>query len=80
MGKVSDLWSLRSPSRDFQNEDDEESFVSCSDSDDDEDSDVWFTPPQSPTEMQSSDDEMNAFEESLENLEEEKTYSLFIEG
>jgi hypothetical protein len=60
-------------------EDDEESFISCSDSDDSDD-EVWFTPPQSPNEISSSDDEMNAFEESLEHFEDEKEYALFIDG
>lgn len=78
-GKVTDLWSLRTPTRDEYSEEEDESYISCSDSDD-SDSDVWFTPPQSPNEIVSSDDEMNAFEESLENLEDEKAYALFIDG
>lgn len=78
LGKVNDIWSMRTPSQD-DDEDDEESFISCSDSDD-SDNDAWFTPPQSPNDIASSDDEMNTFEESLEHLEDEKAYALFIDG
>lgn len=75
--KVIDLWSVRTPSRDFE-EDADDSYLSCDS--DDSDNDVWFTPPQSPSQIESSDDEMNAFEESLENVDVEKTYSLFVNG
>lgn len=75
--KVIDLWSVRTPSRDFE-EDADESYLSC-DSDDSA-NDEWFTPPQSPRQIESSDDEMNAFEESLEYVNDLKIYSLFVDG
>lgn len=68
-----DLWTARS-----SHADDEEAFLSCSDSE--SDSEEYLTPPQSPTKFDSDDDEFNVFEESLENLEEEKVSVLFIEG
>ncbi len=76
---------MRSPTREFSEEekdDEEESYISCSDSED-SDNEVWYTPPQSPMELSTNsddDDEINAFEESLESFEDEKVYSLFIDG
>lgn len=62
-----------------QASDDEDQFLSCSG--DDSDSEEFFTPPQSPVpQSDSDDDDMNAFEESLENFEDEKISALFIEG
>jgi hypothetical protein len=66
----------------------EEAFLSCgSDESSDEE---FFTPPQSPIRFKRSisdnddddddDDDMNIFEESLEHFEDEKGYSLFIDG
>ena len=70
-----DLWSLRLS----QNSDDDESFLSCSDSE--SDSDVFFTPPQSPAKFDSDDEDLMIFEESLESFEDEKLFfKLFIEG
>lgn len=70
-----DLWSAR-----FSQTSDEEDFISCSDEDSNSSSDEeFFTPPQSPRRFD-SDDDLMAFEESLESLEEEKGFSLFIEG
>lgn len=74
-----DLWMPRSASQDFDEDEPNDSYVSCDE--DNSDDDVWFTPPQSPGQfLDSSDDEMNNFEESLENFEDEKAYSLFING
>jgi hypothetical protein len=54
-------------------------FLSCSDSDSDDEK--FFTPPTSPLPLFSDDDDdMNAFEESLESFEIEKEFQLFIEG
>jgi hypothetical protein len=52
--------------------------LSCSD--DDSDTEEFFTPPQSPSTPYDSDDEVNVFEESLETFEDEKELVLFIEG
>lgn len=68
-----DLWSHRI-NQDFE---DEDLFLSCSE--DESEPDMFYTPPQSPTPFD-SDDEMNIFEESLENFEDEKSFALFIEG
>jgi hypothetical protein len=74
-----DLWMPRSASHDFDEDELNDSFVSCDE--DDSDNEVWFTPPQSPSQMvDNSDDEMNDFEESLEHFEDEKAYLLFING
>jgi hypothetical protein len=82
--KKVDLWSMRNPSEEFEDEnepEEEESYLSC-ESDLSSDEDEYFTPPQSPVlqRLDSSDEEMNVFEESLEHLEDEKEYSLFIYG
>lgn len=80
MQKV-DLWSIRTQSDDWDEGDDDnedESYLSC-DSDLSSD-DEYFTPPQSPMLFDSSDDEMNVFEESFEHFTDEKEYSLFING
>lgn len=69
-----DLWAPRSS----QAYDDEDLFLSCSDSD--SESDEYLTPPQSPTKFDSDDDDMNAFEESLDSFEQEKDFILFIKG
>lgn len=71
-----DLWAARSAAEDI---DEDESYLSCdSDMSSDEE---YFTPPQSPIKFDDSDDEdVNMFEESLEHLEDEKEYSLFIDG
>lgn len=61
-----------------QASDDEDQFLSFSD--DDSASEEFFTPPQSPVPQSDSDDDMNAFEESVENFEDEKISALFIEG
>lgn len=58
--------------------DDEDLYLSCSE--DESDSEEFFTPPQSPGPASESDDDMNTFEESLENFEDEKMFSMFIEG
>lgn len=71
---VQDLWT---PRKIQSYDEDEDTFVSCS-SDSDSDSDGYFTPLN--TTPVDSDDDMITFEESLENLEEEKEFSLFIEG
>lgn len=67
-GKKLEFWAAR------MNEmsDEEDSFLSCSDSDDSE----YFTPPSSPTPFDTDD----VFEESLESIEDERDFSLFIEG
>lgn len=71
-----DLWSAR-----FNSEaSDEEDFFSCSDEDSDSSDEEFFTPPQSPRPFDSDDDDIMAFEESLDNFDEEKGFSLFIEG
>lgn len=75
--KNTDLWSIRTQSQDFE-EDADDSYLSCDS--DDSSNDEWFTPPQSPCQIESSDDEMNAFEESLENVDDEKLFSLFVNG
>lgn len=68
-----DLWSHR------VTQEDEDVFLSCSD--DDSDNDNFYTPPTSPTRFYSDDeDDMNAFEESLESFEDEKDFQMFIEG
>lgn len=75
------MWTPRTNSRDYDEEEDDdenESYLSC-DSESNSDTDEYFTPPQSPC-HDSSDDEMNAFEESLENVDDEKEYALFING
>lgn len=69
-----DLWAHRMN----QASDDDDQFLSCSD--DESVSEEFFTPPQSPVPQSDSDDDMNAFEESLENFEDEKISSLYIEG
>ena len=71
---VQDLWA---PRKIQSFDEDEDTFVSCS-SDSDSDSDEYLTPLS--TTPVDSDDDMIIFEESLENLEEEKEFSLFIEG
>ena len=54
--------------------------MSC-DSDLSSDEDEFYTPPQSPVKFDDSDDEdVNMFEESLEHLEDEKEYTLYING
>lgn len=78
--KAVDLWSMRNPSEDYDDDENEDLYLSAeSDLSSDEE---YFTPPQSPTAnyFDSSDEEMNVFEESLEHLEDEKEYSLFIKG
>lgn len=73
-----DMWSARSAAEENE-DDDDESFLSC-DSDVSSD-DEYHTPPQSPIKFDDTDDEdMNMFEESLEHLENEKEYSLYIYG
>jgi hypothetical protein len=67
-----DIWSARAQVPD----DSDDLYISCSDSE----SDNYFTPPQSPINFDSDDDDMNVFEESLDTFEEEKRFSLFIEG
>jgi ankyrin repeat and LEM domain-containing protein 2 len=68
-----DVWARRIP------QDDEDLYLSCSDSDSDDEK--FFTPPSSPSRFFSDDDDdMNEFEESLENFEDEKDFQLFIEG
>lgn len=68
-----DLWAHRLT----QMSDDEDLYLSCSE--DESDSEEFFTPPQSPGPASESDDDMNTFEESLENFEDEKMFSMFIE-
>ncbi|KAG5684775.1 hypothetical protein PVAND_013988 [Polypedilum vanderplanki] len=80
--KKVDVWSMRNPSEDFDDEnEEEETFLSC-DSDLSSDEDEYFTPPQSPIlqNPDSSDEEMNVFEESLEHFDDEIEYSLYING
>lgn len=77
--KKLDLWTARTPTEEELDDEAEDSYISCG-SDISSDDDEWYTPPQSPNRFDSSDDEMNVFEESLESFEEEKGYSLFIEG
>lgn len=76
-----DLWSFRSNNNESikstsDDENDDESFVSCSD----DESDEYFTPPQSPINMDSDDEEKNVFEESLDKFEDQKEFCLFIRG
>jgi hypothetical protein len=70
------MWSARTE----EDPDDDELYLSC-DSDAPSDDEEFFTPPQSPVKFDDSDDEdVNMFEESLEHLEEEKEYTLYING
>lgn len=72
-----DLWAPRT-SQSMDDDEDEDMFLSCSE--DGSDDSVYYTPPsQSPIHFD-SDDDMNIFEESLENFEEEKGFTLFIHG
>lgn len=63
-----DMWALRQP----EDSEDDESFLSCSDSENEE----FFTPPSSPA----SSDSEDIFEESLTSFEIKKDVTLFIEG
>ena len=74
-----DMWSPRIRTED-PDDDNDESYLSC-DSELSSDDEEFFTPPQSPFKFDDSDDEdVNMFEESLEHLEEEKEYTLYING
>lgn len=70
-----DLWTTRKVEN--YNEDEDE-YLSC-DSDLDSDSDEYLT-PLDVTPIDSEDEELIVFQESLENLEEEQEFSLFIAG
>lgn len=76
--KTVDMWSARTA--EDLDDDDDELYLSC-DSDMSSDDEEFFTPPQSPVKFDDSDDEdVNMFEESLEHLEEEKEFTLYING
>lgn len=73
-----DMWASRTI--EDLDDDNDESYLSC-DSDMSSDDEEFFTPPQSPVKFVDSDDEdVNMFEESLEHLEDEKEYTLYING
>jgi hypothetical protein len=76
------MWSHRSTMNDtiksISDDEDDEAFESCSD----DESEDYYTPPQSPIQFDSDDedDEKNVFEESLDNFEDQKEFNLFIKG
>lgn len=72
---LQDLWA---PRKIEASDEDDDSFLSCG-SDVDSDSDEYLT-PLSTTPVDSDEDELIPFEESLENLEDDKEFLLFIVG
>ena len=74
-----DLWSARI-NQSSEDDEDDEKYFSFSDDDSKGSDEEFFTPPQSPRCSDSDDEDILMFEESLENFEDEKGFSLFIEG
>ncbi|KAL7030023.1 hypothetical protein ACKWTF_006483 [Chironomus riparius] len=78
--KTVDIWASRA-TEDLDDDDNDESYLSCDSDMSSDNDDEYFTPPQSPVKFDDSDDEdVNMFEQSLEHLEDEKEYTLYING